>query len=261
MRVIHVRTAGLAVAAAAVTVALTAAPAFATPSSYAYGASGNASSQGTATALPPVGYVKGSGKYDKRALVPYASESLGLVSAGNLIGAVSVTAAAVSSHVSGTGGAVPKVVAEADGSVGSVQMAVELIPPPGSTQPAAAPLLTLSMSNLASSLSASQMLPSVAVLSGTASFGSLTIGGSLLPSTLTFSGAAPANTVLYDAPHITVTLNEQIVTGAIQCVPKCAFVPQSMTADALAIHINGALVLGKVFNTNFKFGETHAQVP
>jgi hypothetical protein len=263
MRAVDVRLAGLVVAAAALAAA---APAFAANpvSSSAYALYAKVASQGTGTSLPPVAAVAGTSvaKFDKRANVPYVSEALGLVSAGKLIGEVTVTAAGVLTHASSSGAAGATVTAEADTSIGSLQMVIELLPPPGSTQPPGAPLMTLSASKLVTALSDTRTLPWVGALTGTASFGSLIIGGSLFGATpLSFSGAAPANTVLYDDRYITVTLNKQLVTGTVDCTPECQFIPASMDADGLSVYINGAKVQGTSFFADLLVGNAAVQIP
>ena len=56
-------------------------------------------------------------------------------------------------------------------------------------------------------------------LGGDASFGSLTIGGALIGKTLTFSGDAAANTVLFQSSSVTITLDKQILSDFLPPSP------------------------------------------
>jgi hypothetical protein len=235
------------------------------PSSTAYGISAVMQSQGTLTQIPPVARVAGNGlkAYTHTTSQPLFSESLGVVSASNMVGSLAVVTSGITSHVSGTGTAGATVQAEADGSTASVDVTLSLVPPPGSTQPPAAPLLSLSATDVTSQVTDTRTLPSVGQQAGTASFGTLSLSGSMVGSqTLTFSGAAPANTVLYSDPNMTVTLNEQTVSGVIDCSPICQFVPKMMIGDALIVQMFQKPAIGNASLTGeLVVGQNVAGVP
>jgi hypothetical protein len=261
MRIVHVRLAALAFAATGVGMIGVSAPAAAQVggNSSAYGLSGILGAKGTATEIAQVAPVSGGGTkaYTHGASVPLFSESLGVVAGGSLIGSLAIVSSGVATHVSGTGTAGATVQTEADTSIASLQITLALNPPPGSTQPPAAPLLSVTATNLTSQVTDTRTLPSVAQQTGSANFGALSVSGSLVGSqTLSFQGAAPANTVLYSDPNMTITLNQQTVTGVIDCTPNCQFVPKRMTAEAVLVQMfkkpleaklmaNGQVVLGK----------------
>lgn len=261
MRIGEARLAVLAIAAAGLGALGASSPASAqsAPSAFAYGVSGVVASHGTATAIKSVGMVQAAGHkaFSRGASVPLFSEALGIVAAGTMIGTAAVVTSGIASHVSSNGTAGATVQVEADTSMASLEITIALVPPPGSTQPAAAPLLSLTANQITAQVTNMRTLPSVAQQTGMASFGSLSLtGGMVGGQTLTFQGDAPANTVLYDDPNMTVSLNHQDVTGAIECTPICQFVPTKMVGDAILIEmfkkpvvdrtaVTGQLVVGQ----------------
>jgi hypothetical protein len=94
-------------------------------------------------------------------------------------------------------------------------------------------------------------------LSGDASFDSLTVSGALLNGeTLTFSGNAAADTVLYKSSTVTITLDDQTLllppsaTGGI--------IGPTITTDAIDIQLNHAKFAGQTITGNFDIGQTSA---
>lgn len=94
-------------------------------------------------------------------------------------------------------------------------------------------------------------------LAGDASFGSLTISGALIGKTVTFSGTAAADTVLYSSPTVTITLDKQTVSDFLP--PSDTGVdPNRITTDALDIHMNGAHLFGKTISGDIVLGQSSA---
>lgn len=98
---------------------------------------------------------------------------------------------------------------------------------------------------------------------GDASFGSLTLGGSLIGSTLTFSGQAAANTILFSNATSTVTLDKQLPASIISCTINvgCANAPASITTDAIDIHLHNARLFGGVISGDVVVGQSFAGLP
>jgi hypothetical protein len=264
MQTVHLRVAAVALAIAGLAAAAIAAPASAqgAPSSLAYGLYGALSSQGTGTATARVGMASGKGglAFSHYSSVPLFSEALGIVSKGAVIGEMAFVTSGILAHTSGTGTKGATVQIESDASVASVSIELSLLPT--TANPTPAPLLTLTAINVASQVMDTQTLPAVSTPVGTASFGGLSLSGSLVGGkTLTFSGAAPANTVLYDDAFMTVTLNQQIVTGTIVCAPTCQFVPKAMTANAIAVQMHKELIAGKPAASTIYVGSNEASIP
>jgi len=95
-------------------------------------------------------------------------------------------------------------------------------------------------------------------VAGDASFGSLTIGGSLLGRTLSFSGNAAPNTVLFSSPTITVTLDRQIVTDLLSIGPTLRVTPMGITTEAIDISLHNASFLGTHISGDIVIGEASA---
>jgi hypothetical protein len=108
--------------------------------------------------------------------------------------------------------------------------------------------LTVSATNVTSTANWSEVLPSAVSASGGATFGYLTIGGSLVNyGTLNFQGAAPANDVLYNQNGVTITLDQQTKAS-----------PYSIATDALDIQLVNANLGDRTVTGNFIVGQTFA---
>ena len=81
-------------------------------------------------------------------------------------------------------------------------------------------------------------------VTGDASFGSLTISGALIGKTLTFSGDAAPNTVLFSSPTVTITLDKQVVTDLITTGSPSNVTPVGITTEAIDISFHNASFLG-----------------
>jgi hypothetical protein len=99
-------------------------------------------------------------------------------------------------------------------------------------------------------------------LAGDASFHSLTITGALVGGkTLTFSGEAKPNKVLYSSPtgDVTITLDEQRLL-----LPPAAMggvIGPTIFTDAIDIQLNGAKLFGNTISGHFDIGQSSASYP
>jgi hypothetical protein len=99
--------------------------------------------------------------------------------------------------------------------------------------------------------------PNEAVLSGDASFQSLTVTGALVGGkTLTFSGDAAANTVLYSSSTVTITLDAQ--TLLLPPAATSGIIGPSITTDAIDIRFNDAKFGGHTISGDFAIGQSSA---
>src|SRR5271157_2418517 len=99
--------------------------------------------------------------------------------------------------------------------------------------------------------------PNEGSLAGDASFHSLTVAGALVGGkTLTFSGDAKANTVLYKSSTVTITLDDQhlllppAATGGI--------IGPTIITDAIDIQLNHATFAGQTITGDFDIGQSSA---
>ena len=99
--------------------------------------------------------------------------------------------------------------------------------------------------------------PNGGFLAGDASFHSLTVAGSLVGGrTLTFSGDAAANTVLYSSSTVTITLDAQ--TLLLPPAAASGAIGPSITTDAIDIRFNDAKFGGHTIFGDFAIGQSSA---
>jgi hypothetical protein len=99
--------------------------------------------------------------------------------------------------------------------------------------------------------------PNRGFLAGDASFQSLTITGALVNGrTLTFSGDAKPDTVLYSSPTVTITLDEQ--TLLLPPATTGSVIGPMISTDAIDIHFNGVNLIGNTISGHFDIGQSSA---
>jgi hypothetical protein len=97
----------------------------------------------------------------------------------------------------------------------------------------------------------------VGFLAGDASFRSLTVTGALVGGkTLTFSGDAAPDTVLYSSSTVTITLDAQ--TLLLPPTAASGFIGPSITTDAIDIRFNDAKFGGHTISGDFAIGQSSA---
>jgi hypothetical protein len=239
--------------------------------SSAYGIAAGFVADATATGLRPLP-VAGGWHHGHGGRLDTLSETLGIAAAGQQIATLQVTA----SHLVTTAGhplpTAPAPAAEwhaapaptAGGSIGSVQITLQLYPPPPSG-PVPAPLLSVVASGVTWQASDSWTAPKTPVVAGSAGFTSLTITGSLVNGdTLTADGTKPANTTvlipLSSGGSTRVTYNQQITGGHEACAPTCAFTAYGITVKALAIHLDGVTIGSQTVSGTITVGEANAHI-
>jgi hypothetical protein len=145
-----------------------------------------------------------------------------------------------------------------------VQITLQQYPPPP-TGPLPAPLLSIVASDAAWQASDTAAVHATPVVAGTASFGSLTITGSLINnSTISETGTQAPNEsvdfIVAGGGNVRITLNQQVTAGAVSCVPTCTFTPSGITVDALSIHLDQVAVAGQTVSGDITLGEAGAQI-
>jgi len=107
--------------------------------------------------------------------------------------------------------------------------------------------------------------PDKGSLTGDASFHCLTISGALIGRTLTFSGNASANKVIFDSPTVTITLDKQVLSGFYPPVPTpspitAPLIParNQLTTDAIDIQLKNAHLFGCTVSGHFDLGQASA---
>jgi hypothetical protein len=95
-------------------------------------------------------------------------------------------------------------------------------------------------------------------VTGDASFGSLSLGGALIGKTLTFSGDAAPNTVLFSSPTVTVTLDRQTVSDLISNGLTKTLTPAGIVTQAIDISLRNATLFGKSVSGDITVGQASA---
>lgn len=162
------------------------------------------------------------------------------------------------SHVVSSGIKLDSVSASGQSAIAAANL--QIANPPGPTgAPPPVPFLTVVAGDVATSANYAKVFPSSVSVSGSASFGSLSISGSLVGnSVITYSGSASKNTVLYQSATITITADEQMVTGTISC-PPCQFMPAAIKVHGLDIKLDHALIDGRPVSGDIALGAASAE--
>ena len=232
------------VAATALTFALSASAARAQsgPQSTAAALHANLQSQGIGSVLGPVAALDGppTGKYDRSITLPAVQRNAAIFPK-NPTPTLFSNATGVTSHVSGSGIAVDSRSSEGDNALATVNLMLSLNPPPPTANPTPFPPLLINAKEVISSANFSIQYGIGSFASGATSFGSLTITGTLLGGkVLKYSGQVPPNTLAFDSPAVTVTLNRQVKYGVITCNPACGFTPTSIEVTAIDVALHNA---------------------
>ncbi|GEM_PF-3120515 len=236
-------------------------------SSEAYGFSAKFVVNGQATLLAPVGQVKGSAPpaYKNATHAKTDNESLFLFAGTPPIPELVIDALGIKSQATSSGIAIDSVSATANTAIKTFTLSLIDYPPPpvatASTIPFPEPFLNINASDISAAASYSLVFPSAGSTDSQVSFGSLSIGGTLVGSrTLTFSGIAAPNTVLYDSPTVTITLDQELTRGTVDCINAqgCSFVVGGIEATAIDIALRDAVLNGTKVSGHILIGRSAA---
>jgi hypothetical protein len=242
----------------------------------AYAISAAFTSQSMTTTLGPVDEAAGSAppaynvtkslaSFDQTIAIPP------LIPAGGPLPPVAAsftaTATGLKSNAASNGIELDYVLATGKSAVATASLTITNTIPPGSALPVLL-YLGVTASKVATTAVYSQTVPLPPAVSGTASFGALTISGELLDGhTVTYSGAAPPNTVLYkspvssvnEVPAVTITADAQIAVGTIGCGATCVFNTTRIDVAALSISLANAMINGFPVTGTILLGSASAQ--
>jgi hypothetical protein len=235
-------------------------------SSQAYGISAEFTSGGNTVSLEPVANIEGSAPpaYDDTVAADNFHQIVPLTEGNAPVPSLFVNGVDFRSHVASAGFGVDSISSTGDAFTKSVNVALMLNPPPPTAggQPAGPvpqPFLELSAAQITSSASYRLVVPNHSSVGGTAMFINLSISGTLVGrQVLRFSGSAAPNTLLFQSPSVTITLNRRSVVGLISCTPQCVFTPYSNTTVAVDIVLTNARLNGKVVSGEIILGQSSA---
>jgi len=216
---------------------------------------------GIATQYGPAAEASGgaSGPYDNRIDVAHLNDTVA-VYPSLPAQAIGVKAQDLKSEAASTGIQTDSVSTRSKASLGAISTSLEYLSFGNILVPA--PVLTITGRDIHSDTSVSTVFPNSSVGMGGANIASLKIAGTLLKGlSLNYAGVPKPNTVIYDSPTMTVTLNRQIRAGIISCTPQCTFTLTMMTTDAVAITLNKAVWGSQKVSGEIDLGETNVSSP
>ena len=209
----------------------------------ALGLTAEFTTDGVSTAIMPVNEL-GSGAtstYDKTKGINSYSKTLVLTADSGAPPTLTVDTLAERSHLKG-GFGIDTDSAMAAASVASINLKLAPYAPPNSDV-VAAPYLRITATKVLETASYNlvAIVPSRTTLSAIGTIDTLTVTGPLVGGkTLTFSGSPKENTVLYQSPTVTITLNQKVTSALISCSPKCVFTPYGVNATGIDVTLNNA---------------------
>ncbi|HSZ73950.1 MAG TPA: choice-of-anchor P family protein [Rhizomicrobium sp.] len=208
----------------------------------------------------PIGQVshKNNGAYDKSTSVAHVNE-VNPIATGTLPPYFFIEAKGLSSEVKDNGIAVDTTSTSSSNSVAHAKLTININPPPGMAVPIPYPALLVQASGLSTQANFTTIVTGPNTAASSSSIGSLRIMGTLFSSPVVYSGSAPPNTVIYDGPHVTVTLNKVAEEGTLVCTPDCALKPSSIAVEAVNIRLRNASIDGHTINGDIVLSRAAAQ--
>jgi hypothetical protein len=165
------------------------------------------------------------------------------------------------SHMVNTAASLPQVIADQIGAIGTADLgsaSFTLTDSPNPMLPLSILGLSVEATGIHSESNSSFGPTDEGFLSGDASLHSLTVTGPLVNGdTLTFSGNAAKDTVLYKSSTVTITLDDQTVLLPPSAAASGIIGPTIFT-DAIDIQLNHAKFAGQTITGNFDIGQSSA---
>jgi hypothetical protein len=197
------------------------------------------------------------GPYDKTITVAKIKENAPIAT-GTLPPNFFIDAAGLTSEVKGSGIEVDAHYTLSNSSVNRATLTVNINPPPGMEIPIPYPALLVESAGIISHANFNTIAAGPTNATGSSSVHTLNISGSVLSAPVTYSGAAAPNTVIYDSPTVTITLNKQVEEGVISCSPDCGFTPSNITVTAVDISLHRAVMDGRKISGDIALGRAKA---
>jgi hypothetical protein len=230
-------------------------------SSGAYGIEANFLWKKTKTGLGPVGQVSGAAPpaYNKSDSIGPFQQTVPLLPLATPVPALTVNTTSIKSHVSSNGISIDNASAEGDASVKGLSLSLALPYAVNGKTPINEPYLQVTAKSIEETTSFSQVFPQSAMPYTSTSISGLVISGSLVNNqTIKFSGDVPNDTILFQSPTVTITVNSRFQAGLISCTPKCIFSLVEVTGNALEISLTNADLGGKIVTGEIIVGQAQA---
>ena len=218
----------------------------ASPRSTAAGFEAHLTSGGIHTDVGPFALALGQngGVYDSSAALAGENQIVPILPL-NPTPSLFVNIADMKAHVYSTGIQLDSETTEGDAAANAIAVALNLNPlPPGVVHPQ--PFLQITANSVKAKASLGIVFPAATTAIATADIHGLTIFGSALGfSAVHYTGSAPPDTIVYDTPTVTITLNKRMEAGIISCSPGCTFRVTSLETVAVDIDLHKAVWNGK----------------
>jgi hypothetical protein len=223
-------------------------------SSSAFGIEASFTAKHVKTGLDPVGAASGAAPpaYSKTVTIGAFQQVIPLLAAATPVPTLYVDTGSIRTQVASSGIGIDSESAASNAAVKGLNITLALPPPHPNKVPIDLPFLAVTAGRIDVAANLSQVFPRLAETSSSASISGLTITGSLVNNqTITFSGAVPNNTVLFQSDTVTITVNGKFTAGVISCTPKCSFWPVTVSGNAIEIvltnaNLNGNIVSGDI---------------
>jgi hypothetical protein len=220
---------------------------------------------GLQTQLRPVALAQGEGPpaYDRTQRRASTNDHLFFVAAPSPVPELVVSATRVRNHVESPGFGVDSISASAESSASAFDLSLQLYPPvPGpAALPYPQPFLRIHAEGLHATAGYSLVVPELVTTSGSASFATLSIEGTLVGATdpLEFSGEAAPGTLLYRSPTVRIELDRQLKNGDVACDGStCTTTTHGLAAHAIDIELHNADVGGHKVSGSIVIGAAGA---
>jgi len=229
-------------------------------SSFADGLSVQLAFDGKAAHVGPTARVRGSAEpaYDQTANVARLDRTLSLEPGNPFNPTLRVQASGIHTEAASRGMGIDSISATGTTDIGSADFVLTDNPlSPGGILGLLG--LSVSMSHVHAAAEYAHVYgANRSFVTGGASFGSLNLGGALIGKTLTFSGDAAPNTVLFSSPTVTVTLDRQTVSDLISNGLTKTLTPEGITTQAIDISLHNATLFGKSVSGDIIVGQASA---
>jgi hypothetical protein len=219
---------------------------------------------GFLTILPPVAPAQGSAPpaYNKTTSTPLFDETLDIANKLAPPPALFVHLTGIADHAIGSGIGIDSFSSAGDSTIATAALSLNLNPPPPTATAVPFVPLQIGATAVQANASFSVVVPQPPVVTGNTNFGHLTITGSLVGNkVLTFSGTPPVNHVLFTSPEVTITLNEQLIVGAlVTCFPGqgCKVIPGGIFVRPVHVRLTNANIFGRIVSGSIILGQAQA---
>ena len=222
---------------------------------------------GVASEIRPIAAVSGamSRTYDSSQTVAQVGEDVAMAP-GDPTPTLSVTGDRLTSHASARGRGVGARESLGENTLADLRLVLAARSSDGHGGNAASPALVIETREFAASAYFNSPAATRSAAIGLMNVGSLSITGRLVgDATLKRSGQIAPNTVVYNSPQVTITLNRQVESGAVTCDDEdCAETPLAAGIGVIQvvgvdIQLHGALVGATRVSGQIRVGQAIAQ--